>query len=110
MPSGDSVRVAGNWKDRMNEDLFVLDTIAVQIRLEDVLAQLGYPPGARLSSSLHEKIRVQMIETLQLVKPKGAYLRLERDRPEGFELFSKAEGIVLALVTIGGAVECRAAR
>ena len=92
----------------MNEDLFVLDTIPVQIRLEDVLAQLGYPPDARLSSNLQEKVRVQMTETLQLVKPKGAYLRLKRDGRKGFELFSGVEGIVLALVTVGGAVECRA--
>jgi hypothetical protein len=92
----------------MKEDFCVLDTICVDVSVEDVLAQLGYPQGLRPSGDLQEKIRVQMAETLQLIEPKGAYLRLQKETQRGFELFSGVEGIVLALATIGGAVECRA--
>ena len=92
----------------MKENFIALDTIPLKVSLENVLAQLGYPKGARLSPSLQEKVSVEMIETLQLKEPKGAYLRLEGEIQKGFELFSRVEGIVLALVTIGGAVERRA--
>jgi hypothetical protein len=92
----------------MNEDLVVLDTIPVQVSLESVLAQLGYPEGACLSPSLQEKVKIQMTETLQLIEPKGAYIRLEGEQQKGFELFSGVEGIALALATIGPAVERRA--
>ena len=89
----------------MKENFVVLDTVPVQVSLENVLAQLGYPEGARLSPGLLEKLKIQMTQTLQLIEPKGAYLRLEGEKKKGFELFSGAQGIVLALVTIGEAVE-----
>lgn len=92
----------------MEESLLVLDTIPVRVSIEDVLLQLGYPQGTRTSSRMREKVRVQTAETMQLIKPKGAYLRLKGPPPKGFELFSQAEGIVLALATIGGTVENRA--
>lgn len=92
----------------MQEDFFVLNRIPVQVSLEGVLIQLGYPQGVCCSSSLREKARVQISETLQLIEPKGAYLRLEGEIQKGFELFCGVEGIVLALATVGGAVECRA--
>jgi len=94
--------------DEMEEYFFGPDRIPVQVSLEDVLVQLGYPRGAHVSPNLQKKVRVEMTETLQLIEPKGAYLRLEGEKQKGFELFSGAEGIVLALATIGGAVECRA--
>ena len=92
----------------MKEDFIVLDTVPVQVSLQNVLAQLGYPEGARLSPGLLEKLKLQMAETLQLIEPKGAYLKLEGEQRKGFELFSGVEGIVLVLATIGGAVERRA--
>lgn len=92
----------------MKENFLVLDTIPLKVGLEGVLTQLGYPKGARLSASLQEKVEIQMTETLQLIEPKGAYLRLEGRIQKGFELFAGAEGIVLALATVGGAVERRA--
>ena len=92
----------------MQENFFVLDTIPLKVTLKNVLAQLGYPQGPRLSPSLQEKVKLQMTETVQLVEPKGAYLKLEGEKQKGFELFSGVDGIVLALATIGGAVERRA--
>lgn len=61
----------------MKENFFIPDTIPVQVGLEDVLIQLGYPRGTCVSSTMREKVRVQMTETLPLIEPKGAYLRLE---------------------------------
>lgn len=92
----------------MKENFLVLDTIPVRVSIEDVLLQLGYPKGTRTSSRVREKVRVQIAENCQLIQPKGAYLRLEGAPPKGFELFWQAEGIVLALATIGGTVESRA--
>jgi len=92
----------------MKEDFLVLDTIPVRVSIEDVLLQLGYPKGTRTSSRVREKVRVQIAENWQLIQPKGAYLRLEGAPQKGFELFWQAEGIVLALATIGGTVESRA--
>ena len=92
----------------MKENFLVLDTIPVRVSIEDVLLQLGYPKGTRTSSRVREKVRVQIAENWQLIQPKGAYLRLEGAPQKGFELFSQAEGIVLALATIGGTVESRA--
>jgi len=97
-----------DWKDWMKEDSLVLDEIAVRVSPKDVLKQLGYPQAACLSSSVEEKVRVQITETVPLMQPKGTYLRLQAAGQKGFELFSGAEGMVLALATIGGAVEQRA--
>lgn len=101
-------QVTGDGKDCMREDSLVLDEISVRVSPRDVLEQLGYPQGTCLSSSLEEKVRVQITETVPLMEPKGTYLRLEAAGRKGFELFSGVEGIVLALATIGGAVEQRA--
>lgn len=92
----------------MEENFLVLDAIAVRVSLADVLLQLGYPQGTCVSSRVREKVRVQITEMWQLMEPKGAYLKLEGAPQKGFELFSQAEGIVLALATIGAAVERRA--
>ena len=94
----------------MKKNFFPLNTIPLKVTLKNVLAQLGYPEGARLSTSLQAKIKLQMAEMLQLIEAKAAYLRLEGEKQKGFELFSGAEGIVLALATVGGAVERRAAQ
>lgn len=99
---------ADNWNDLMEENFLVLDAIAVRVDMEGVLQQLGYPQGARVSAKVREKAAVLITEMRQLILPKGAYLRLEGSPPKGFELFSQAEGIVLAVATIGEAVERRA--
>jgi len=92
----------------MSKNFFVFDVIPANVDVEKVLGQLGYPREACLSPRMREKVEVQMAETSRLVKPKGAYIVLEGTKQEGFELFSEAEGIVLALATIGPAVEQRA--
>ena len=92
----------------MREFFFVFDTIPVQVSTEDVLKQLGYPPEMSVSASTLNKVSDEINQTLPLIKPKGAYLRLDRLPQKGFELFSGAEGIILALATIGPRVETRA--
>ena len=92
----------------MSKDFFVFDVIPANVDVEKVLGQLGYPREACLSPRLWEKVEVQMAEASRLVKPKGAYLVLEGTDQKGFKLFSEAQGIVLALATIGPAVEQRA--
>ncbi|MHC4364257.1 MAG: hypothetical protein ACYSTJ_02170 [Planctomycetota bacterium] len=92
----------------MKEDFFVLDSIPVQVRTEDILKQLGYPPEMSVSAGTLNKVSDEINQTLPLIKPKAAYLRLNRLPQKGFELFSGAEGIILTLVTIGPKVETRA--
>ncbi len=89
----------------MKENFFVFEAISVQVRLEDVLRQLGYPEEACVSSKMRKKVEREMAATLRLIEPKGAYLKLEGARQEGFGLFAGAEKIVLALATIGSALE-----
>ena len=92
----------------MEENFLMLGDIPLQITLEDVLLQLGYPRETCIPSGVREKVAVQIAETRQLIQPRGAYLRPAKTPRKGFEPFSRAEGIVLALATIGGAVERRA--
>ena len=92
----------------MSKVFVILDAIPVSVDTEKVLKQLGYPRQARLPPKLLEKVEAQKAETLRLIKPKGAYLLLEGAGQKGFELFRMAEGIVLALATIGPAVERKA--
>lgn len=92
----------------MSKDFFVFDVIPIEVDVEKVLGQLGYPLEACLSPKSRENVEVQMAEALQLIEPKGAYLVLEGAEQKRFELFSEVEGIVLALATIGPAVECKA--
>jgi hypothetical protein len=92
----------------MSKDFFVFDVIPIEVDVEKVLGQLGYPPEACLSPKSRENAEVQMAQTLRLMEPKGAYLVLEGTEQKEFELFSEAEAIVLSLATIGPAVEQRA--
>ena len=92
----------------MREDFFVVDTIPVQVSLKDVLKQLGYPPDGSVPPATCKKINTEIRDTLPLIEPKGAYLRLDGVPEKGFELFSGAEGIILALATIGAKAETRA--
>jgi hypothetical protein len=92
----------------MSKVFVILDAIPVSVDTEKVLTQLGYPRDAPLPPKLQEKVEAQKAETLRLINPKGAYLLLEGAGQKGFEMFWEAEGIVLALATIGPAVERRA--
>lgn len=94
----------------MEEDFFVLDTVPLEVRPEDVLRQLGYPPGKPVPPITREKVDAEIGKTLPLIEPRGAYCRLGEVPDKGFELFSGAEGIILALATIGAEVENRAGK
>jgi hypothetical protein len=94
----------------MEEDFFVLDTIPVQVGLQDVSKQLGYPREVSVPPAACKKINTEIGKTQSLIEPKGAYLRLGGVPEKGFELFSAAEGIILALATIGPKVERRAGK
>ena len=89
----------------MEEDLFVLDTIGLPISVEAVLIQLGYPDLESVSSGMRDKVGAEIAKTQSLMEPNGSYLRLAEGDLTGFELFSGAERIILALATIGPALE-----
>ena len=80
----------------------------MRVSPKEVLRQLGYPRETRVSSKMRERVDLEMAETLRLIEPKGVYLKLKGAEPKGFELFAGAERIVLALATIGSAVEQKA--
>jgi hypothetical protein len=92
----------------MKEDFFVFEAIPVRVSPEEVLKQLGYPQETCVSSKMRKKVETEIAEMLQLIEPKGAYLKLARTKLEGFDLFAGAEKIVLALATIGSALEQKA--
>jgi len=94
----------------MKEDFFVLDTIPLKVRPKDVLKQLGYPDKRSVPPATRKKVDAEIGETQSLIEPEGAYLRLEGVPEKGFQLFSGAEGVILALATIGAAVEHRAGK
>ncbi len=92
----------------MSDDFFVLETIPVHVRPADVLTQLGYPDGAGQSSQVLDKVTAQLHQTRRLIEPRAAYLKLDPTGRKGFEPFATAEEMVLALATIGKAVQRRA--
>lgn len=92
----------------MKSNCIVFEAIPLQVRSEDVWKQLGYPQETCVPSKMREKIEIEIAEMVQLIEPKGVYLRLERAELKGFELFTGAERIVLALATIGTALEQKA--
>jgi len=61
----------------MEEDLFVLGTIGLQISLEAALIQLGYSDLESVSSGMRDKVGAEIAKTQSLMEPKGSYLRLQ---------------------------------
>ncbi len=92
----------------MKENFWVFESIPVQVGMQALLRQLGYPHESRVSPKMRAKVKQEMAETLRLIEPKGAYLQLEGAQLKQSELFAGAERIVLALTTIGAAVEQKA--
>ena len=86
----------------------IVDPIPVQVSPKEVLRQLGHPDGADVPRAFREKAEAGITEALGLAAPRGAYLMLEGRPRRGFEAFPRAQGMVLALATIGGALEQRA--
>ena len=92
----------------MKENFSVSDPISVKIDPVEVIRQLGYSHADDVSGRLRERIKQETTRVLQLIEPRGAYLVLGQSQQRDFELFARAERIVLALATIGSAVELRA--
>jgi len=91
----------------MEENRQFTDTIPVQVELKDVLLQLGYTRVERVSARVLEKVRREIDHAQQSIAPRGTYLKLAEASQCGFELFSPIQDIVLALASIGGALEAR---
>jgi hypothetical protein len=92
----------------MEEGFFVFDPISVKIDPDEVIRQLGYSCADDVSAKIRKRVEQEMAQALRFIEPKGAYVVLDQSRRQGFELFSGAERIVLALATIGPAVETEA--
>jgi len=92
----------------MQENFFVFDCISIQIAPQDVSKQLGYPRANCVSAHLYAAIEQEITQALKLIEPKGAYLLLDDPARKGLELFAHAGKLVLALATIGPAVELKA--
>lgn len=69
---------------------------------------MGYSHADDVSPRLRKRIEQETAQVLRLIEPKGAYFVLDRAWRQGLALFAGAERIVLALATIGPAVELRA--
>jgi len=94
----------------MYNNFFVLNNIPLRISQEDVFRQIGHPPGGNSSSRMEAKIQADLEEVLPLLEPKGAYVWLPQGETKGFELFSWAGGMVLALATIDSTLETYSAK
>jgi hypothetical protein len=92
----------------MKREFFIVENISVHIGLEQVLTQLGYPQQSCVSEAVKDKIGDEIETATGLIEPRGAYVLLDALPVEGFKLFSGAEGMVLALVTIGAGLEQKA--
>ena len=92
----------------MKGDFVILESLPVQVNLEQVLQQCGYPQQTCASPDSRDRVSNQMQKALRLIEPHGAYLMLENVPGDGFELFDHAERMVLALTTIGPKLEEKA--
>jgi hypothetical protein len=89
----------------MKKDFVVFDEIGLELGSEGVFRQLGYPDAGAVSSAAAKKIEARISQAGSLIEPRGAYLNLSGVHRNGFKLFSSADGLVLALATIGGYLE-----
>jgi hypothetical protein len=92
----------------MKKEFVVFDEIGLELGSEGVFRQLGYPDAGAVSAGVAKKIKARISKAGSLIEPRGAYLNLSGLQRNGFELFSSAEGLVLALATIGGSLEGKA--
>ncbi|MCD6395020.1 MAG: hypothetical protein J7M40_16140, partial [Planctomycetes bacterium] len=92
----------------MEQSFFVFNRVDVTVGPEEVLKQSGYPRADSAGAGFRKRVEVELTEVLRLIEPKGAYLLVDGARRMGLELFAGAEKVVLALATIGPAIETRA--
>jgi hypothetical protein len=88
-----------------------IHALQVAIREEDVLHFLGYPPGMKPQERTGRRLQEIREEAVSLAEARGIYMHLTVERaPEvGLEAVD-GTGLVLGLVTAGGALETRAER
>lgn len=89
-------------------DHTVVDPLPLTVQRADVLHFLEYPddhePPERIARLLDESL----VEARQLVSARGCYRGLPVERAQDIDLAPiDAEGLVLGLVTVGGALEAR---
>lgn len=94
----------------MEESFSVFDPIGLKIDPEEVIRQLGYSHADDVSAKIRKRVEQETAQALPLIEPKGAYTVLDQSPRRGLALFARAERIVLALATIGPAVELKAKR
>jgi len=94
----------------MSENFFTIDRIPVQVTPQHVMAQMGYPEGASASEPISAKVKAELTRSLPLLSPRGAYFYTEETTPEGLDIFGPTEGMLLALASIGPALENHANR
>jgi len=92
----------------MKESFSVFDQINIKIDPVEVIRQLGYSHADDVSGQLRKRIEQETARVLRLIESRGAYFVLDQSQRRDFELFTRAERIVLALATIGPSVELRA--
>ncbi len=95
-------------KNGMEQSFFVFNRIDVTVGPEEVLKQSGYPRADSAGAGFRKRVEVELTEVLRLIEPRGAYLLVDGARRMGLELFADAEKVVLALATVGPAIETRA--
>lgn len=95
-------------KNGMEQSFFVFNRIDVTVGPEEVLKQSGYPRADRAGAGFRKRVEAELPAVLRLIEPRGAYLLVDGARRMGLELFADAEKVVLALATIGPAIETRA--
>lgn len=94
----------------MSGNFFTLDEVPVQVTHEGILTQMGYPQDVSASETILEKVKAELTRSLPLIAARGAYFYIEETNPEGLDIFGPTEGMVLALATIGAALEIHANR
>ena len=94
----------------MSGNFFSLDKIGVQITVENILTQMGYPRELPASETISQKVKAELTRSMPLIAARGAYIYIEETNPEGLDVFGPTEGMVLAIATIGSALENHANR
>jgi len=96
------------WTNGMEQSFFVFNLIDAPVDVEEVLKQSGYPCADRAGAGFRKRVEADLPAVLRLIEPRGAYLLVDGARRTGLDLFADAEKMVLALATIGPAIETRA--
>ncbi len=83
------------------------DKIDIDISTDEVLVQLGYPARDSASAKFLRCLEAEFDKAIGLIEAKGVYLLVDAAET-GLEAFADAGQMVLALATVGSAIETRA--